>query len=174
MTFSLLSPVFWMFYFLLTFAKRFAAESWKLDVSGDILPSFSTHYEQHRHWPCALSSQQARAGLEPCSEDATPSDEKELVLHSNYLLGFSSEKISEGLNQCQQWWGVFIFHGVDTQLLGLVLRSMHKQPPNGFFLFGLCCPGGVRTKKSKGHELLEIWHITKGFKCSYVIYQLCT
>ena len=34
MTFSLLSPIFCIFYFLLTFAKRFAAESWKLDVLG--------------------------------------------------------------------------------------------------------------------------------------------
>ena len=37
MTFSLLSPIFCIFYFLLTFAKRFAAESWKLDVVGDNL-----------------------------------------------------------------------------------------------------------------------------------------
>ena len=37
MTFSPLSPIFWIFYFLLTFAKRCAAESWKLDVPGDNL-----------------------------------------------------------------------------------------------------------------------------------------
>lgn len=31
-------------------------------------------------------------------------------------------------------WVCLFFHGVDTQLLGLVLRSVFKQPPNGFIL----------------------------------------
>lgn len=42
---------------------------------------------------------------------------------------------------------VYFFHGVDTQLLRLVLRSVLERPPNGFILFSLCCPVGERTKK---------------------------
>ena len=148
MSLSFLLPIF----ALSTFSSLLPAgllHSHGCSLSQEIFsPSFSTLQEQHRRWLYVLNPRQARTGLQPFTEEAIPSCEKKLVLHGNFILGFSSEntQVKDTISVNNDGVCLF-FHGVDTQLMRLVLRSVLERPPNGFILVSLCCPVGERTKK---------------------------
>lgn len=101
----------------------FAAESWMLDVPGDY-PAFLLHVLGiAQSLPCALTPHQASTRLQLCTKKTTPSDQKELDLHANLIFGSFSEKTQVKDTISVNNDGVYLFfHGVDTQVLRLVLR----------------------------------------------------